>query len=249
MLCLHGIESHGLRYIGLAGRVPAARVVAPDLRGHGRSPKDGPFTLERHIDDLLPLLHKLGPQTILLGHSYGGLLAWELARAAPAGIAALVLVDPAIGVSAPLAAASVTHEYSSVGHSWPDEGAVFVEFAAGRPAGGLWSAALDAAVAVARGADGLVRTVVAPDAVLAGWRQMAEPFRASAWRGPTLLIEAGREHGAFTSAAVIAELRSELGYSLEHVVLDATHTIPSDYPDELAAAVAPFLARVAAASA
>src|SRR4051794_17381800 len=102
VLCLPGIESHGVRFLGLASRVPAVRVVAPDLRGHGRSPMVGPWTLEQHLEDLLPLLASVGVRDeppVLLGHSYGGLLAWELARAAPASIAGLVLVDPAIAVS------------------------------------------------------------------------------------------------------------------------------------------------------
>ena len=246
VVCLHGIESHGLRYVGLATRLgPGFRVVAPDLRGHGRSTKVGPWTVAQHIEDLLPLLTG---GAVLLGHSYGGLLAWELARAAPDSLSALVLVDPAINVSAEVARVSQLYEYTSVGHSWPDEAAAFADFSVGRTPDGLWSAALDAAVAVARDDDGKIRTVVAPDAVAAGWRQMQESLRPSGWHGPTLLIEAGREHGNFVSAAVIALLRAQLGDALSHVVVDATHTIPTDYPELLAAAVEPFLSRVAAAS-
>src|SRR4051812_42440847 len=59
ILCLHGIEAHGARFLGLAARVPGLRVVAPDLRGHGRSPKTGPWTLEQGVADLTPLLATL----------------------------------------------------------------------------------------------------------------------------------------------------------------------------------------------
>ena len=251
VVCLHGIESHGLRYVGLAARVDGFRVVAPDLRGHGRSPKAGPWTVPQHIDDLLPVLVAAGvagPKPILLGHSYGGLLAWELARAAPDELAGLVLVDPAMSVSSELARASVTYEYSSFGHTWPDEAAAFEEFAAGRVPGGMWAAALDAAVGLQRGDDGMLRPLVVADAVIAAWDQMQAPLHDSTWRGPTLLIEAAREDGRYVSPAVAAALRAQLGDVLEHVVIDATHTIPSDYPDLLAAAVGPFLSRVAAAS-
>ncbi len=245
ILCLHGIESHGLRFVGLAARVSGIQVIAPDLRGHGRSPKVGPWTVAQHVDDLLPLLDSIGSDPIVLGHSYGGLLAWELARAAPDRLSALVLVDPAISVSAELAAASITPDASSVGHSWPSEADAFLEAVATRPASGIWSAALDVAVSLARDDDGLVRPVVARDAVAAGWRQMQAPLRESAWRGPTLLIEAGREQGRFVSPAVAAALQTQFGSALQHVVIDATHTIPSDYPDELAAQVGPFVDRLA----
>ena len=43
-------------------------------------------------------------------------------------------------------------------------------------------------------------------------------------------------------------MRAQLGNALENVVLDATHTIPSDYPEDLAAAVGPFMASLDAAS-
>jgi lipase len=96
MLCLHGIEAHGLRFIGLASYLDGVEITAPDLRGHGRSPRVGPFTLEQHVQDILPILRDLGPETTALGHSYGGYIAWEVARAAPEAIAKLILVDPAM---------------------------------------------------------------------------------------------------------------------------------------------------------
>src|SRR6187455_2988265 len=118
MLALHGIEAHGVRYVGLARYLEGVEIVAPDLRGHGRSPRNGPFTLEQHVTDLLPLLDELGPETTLLGHSYGGLIAWEVARAAPAAIKRLVLVDPPIQVDPQFARDSVAG--STIGGRWPE---------------------------------------------------------------------------------------------------------------------------------
>jgi len=51
-----------------------------------------------------------------------------------------------------------------------------------------------------------------------------------------------------SSARVAERMRAQLGNALENVVLDATHTIPSDYPEDLATAVGPFMASLDAAS-
>jgi lipase len=249
VLCLHGIEAHGVRFVGLAARVSGLRVVAPDLRGHGRSPTTGPWTLEKQLADLTPILDSMGRDAIVLGHSYGGLLAWELARSNPDALAALVLVDPAIGVSPDLAAASVSPEYSLAGHSWPEEAAALSELMVGRPPSAGWSVALDVAVGMRSGPDGRVWPLIERDAVHAAWAQMQQPLRSSDYRGPTLLVEAGREEGRFISAPVAAQIRAQLGDALSHVVLDATHSIPSDFPDLLAAAVGDFLAGLISARA
>jgi hypothetical protein len=56
-----------------------------------------------------------------------------------------------------------------------------------------------------------------------------------------LLLEAGRENGLYTSEVAVSQMRAQLGDALTHVVLDATHTIPSDFPDLLASEVARFV--------
>ncbi len=53
-LAIHGVTAHGERYRRLAQEAfPERRWLAPDLRGHGRSTWDGPWTVERHVADLL----------------------------------------------------------------------------------------------------------------------------------------------------------------------------------------------------
>ncbi len=75
------------------------RIIAPDLRGHGRStlPADprGRRSWGDHRDDILALLDALdGPRARLAGHSMGGTVALLAAAAAPARVADLVLLDP-----------------------------------------------------------------------------------------------------------------------------------------------------------
>ncbi|WP_369166883.1 alpha/beta fold hydrolase [Streptomyces sp. R28] len=60
------------------------RVLAVDLPGHGRSPDTSPWTIPgvvRHIADTLDA-HGV-PEAVVVGHSLGGLIAVEYARANP----------------------------------------------------------------------------------------------------------------------------------------------------------------------
>lgn len=72
------------------------RVVAPDLRGHGRSEAvPGPYTMEMLADDCVGLLDYLaifGP-VVVCGLSMGGYVALELFRQIPERIAGLILVS------------------------------------------------------------------------------------------------------------------------------------------------------------
>jgi lipase len=56
LVAIHGVGAHGLRFVRLAAALPDWRVIAPDLRGHGRSPLVPPFSVTRHVEDLLPTL-------------------------------------------------------------------------------------------------------------------------------------------------------------------------------------------------
>lgn len=79
---LHGMGATGAVWRGVAERLEARgwRWIAPDLRGHGRSPLDGPFGFDDHAADLAPLLAAEDPaQVHVLGHSFGGVVGATLA--------------------------------------------------------------------------------------------------------------------------------------------------------------------------
>lgn len=228
-----------MRFVGLAVRLESVQVVAPDLRGHGHSPGSGPWTMAQHVADLAPILTELGPQTVVLGHSYGGLIAWELARAMPDALRGLVLVDPAIGVSAATAEEGMALTGARV--SWADERRAFDDLLSQREPGAWWAAALEFANAIERTPEGRLAPLVREQAVVAGWTQMHEPIEPTPWRGPTLLLEASRENGKYVSAATADAIRIQLGDALDHRTLDVTHTIPSDHPDLLAGLVTEFM--------
>jgi 3-oxoadipate enol-lactonase len=72
------------------------RLIRPDLRGFGRSPRD-PLIPYSHTDDLVALLDHLGiDEVVLVGLSMGGMIALELVLAHPDRIRSLVLLDSVV---------------------------------------------------------------------------------------------------------------------------------------------------------
>ena len=96
VVCLHGVTGHGRRFRKLAEeRLTGHRVLAPDLRGHGRSGWDEPWTLAAHVADLLETFTE---RAVWVGHSFGGRLVLELIARRPDLAEGAVLLDPAIHV-------------------------------------------------------------------------------------------------------------------------------------------------------
>jgi lipase len=100
LVCVHGVTGHGGRFRRLAEeRLEGRRLIAPDLRGHGRSGVVPPWSLETHVDDLLETATGLGIERAdWLGFSYGGRVAAALAAREPGRVASLVLLDPALAL-------------------------------------------------------------------------------------------------------------------------------------------------------
>ena len=100
-MCLHGANAHGRRFRRLAeerlGR--CFRVVAPDLRGHGLSGWEPPWTIATYAHDVLETLDAMGVRRAhFVGHSFGGRLVLELAALDPDRLVRVALLDPAIQI-------------------------------------------------------------------------------------------------------------------------------------------------------
>ena len=74
------------------------RVVAVDLRGHGKSDKPQQnYTMEVFADDLAWICEQIGlTKAVVIGHSMGGIVAFDLAARYPELTTAVVMLDAAV---------------------------------------------------------------------------------------------------------------------------------------------------------
>lgn len=99
VLCLHGILEQGAAWSEVAIRLAQKgyRVIAPDLRGHGRSDrvgKGGTYNLIDFLGDIDAIVENLaGKAFILVGHSLGSVLGAIFATVRPQRIKNIVLVE------------------------------------------------------------------------------------------------------------------------------------------------------------
>ena len=111
IVVLHGVNEHSGRYRHVAEWLVREgwNVILTDLRGHGRS--DG---VPSHADEFSAYLRDLdivldrfapGPnQTVLCGHSFGGLVSVQYAQTRGERLALLVLLSPLLGINVPIGA-------------------------------------------------------------------------------------------------------------------------------------------------
>ncbi len=98
IVCLHSSASSGRQWQALAAWLaPAVHLHAPDLLGYADDeawPTGWPVSLAEEAARLEPLLDADPGGVHLLGHSYGGAVALELALRRPARVRSLTLYEP-----------------------------------------------------------------------------------------------------------------------------------------------------------
>ncbi|MBN9176150.1 MAG: alpha/beta fold hydrolase [Microbacterium sp.] len=103
ILAIHGVTSSHLAWEFLAEALPGVRIVAPDLRGRGRS-NDlvGPAGMAAHAADLAAVSAALGlGPVVVVAHSMGAFVAVAFAARHPDLVSRLVLVDGGLPLGAP----------------------------------------------------------------------------------------------------------------------------------------------------
>lgn len=230
VLALHGLTGHGRRWSALAeGHLPEVRVVAPDLRGHGRASSLPPWTFEQIVDDLVPLLTE---PAVVVAHSFGAAVAVHLSRHRPDLVRALVLLDPAIGLDPVL-----LHDIAEAGLARPD----YADIAEARhdKLETAW-ADVDAELLDAELAEHLVDTPegrvtwrMSLPAVTSYWSQLARELVLPPPHIPTVLVRAGKS--PFVTPATVEAFATLPDFTLHE--FDCDHMVAQARPAETAAVV------------
>jgi len=229
LVCLHGVTAHGERFKQLAEERWAERfhVLAPDLRGHGRSTWEPPWTFAQHVADLVDTFGELGAVD-WIGHSFGGRLILELAARHPELVRRAVLLDPAIHVLPHVAEWAADHERADPVY---DSVEAYVDSRENPHGESRERALADMALHVEELPDGRVRRRTSQAAAVSIYGELAtEPPPPPA--APTLLLY----------APAYGLVRDEHVAGYEHVVaVPGMHMVMWSAFDETADAVERFL--------
>jgi lipase len=238
VVCLHGVTSHGRHFAKLAEALPGFRVHAPDLLGHGSSPYEPPWSIDAHLAALATTM--AGEPVALVGHSFGGRLAFELAARTPELVTRLVLLDPAILIPPHVALYAAENARKERSYVSFDEGIDrrFEESQLHRAPRELVVEEL--AVHLVLDDDGLHRYRYCQSAVVAAYGEMAsQPPAFESVQVPTLLVLGERSYVPYDH--LLDAHRAALGDLLEVHVLPGGHTVLWDALEETLGVVVPFL--------
>ena len=238
IVCLHGVTSHGRHFAKLAEALSGFHLLAPDLLGHGSSPYEPPWDLERHTD---AIVETVGPApAVLIGHSFGGRLAFELAARAPKLAPRLILLDPAIHILPHVALFAAENARKDRAYVSFDEGISrrYEESQLQRVPRRLVEEELESHLVPDD--DGFYRYRYCQSAVVAAYGEMAsEPPSFERVRVPTLLVLGESSYLPYDH--LLDAHREALGDLLEVVVVPGGHTVLWDALEETAEAVVAFL--------
>ncbi len=237
VVCLHGVTGHGGRYRALGERLADRyRVVSLDLRGHGFSGWDPPWSIAQHVADLVETTDELGiPRARWIGHSYGGRITMELAAAHPERVERAVLLDPAIWLPPP--AAREYGERERHDRAWRTvEDAVEERWAENTLLeSGRAPMAEDMAERLVRGEDGLLRPNYCLSAAVTAFSEMAS---LPSWPSVRTLIVRG-ERSIVTPDSLVELYRESA--PVELVDVPGFHNVLWDAFEETSQQIEAFL--------
>lgn len=102
IILIHGAGGSSLGWHASLRRMPAQRVIAIDLTGHGKSAGAGKQSIADYARDIIDFINMLAlPRVILAGHSMGGAIALQAALLAPKRLSGLIVVSSGAVCSLP----------------------------------------------------------------------------------------------------------------------------------------------------
>jgi lipase len=224
LLAIHGVTGHGQRWQTLATRhLPEIAVAAPDLIGHGRSSWAAPWCIDANVVALATLLDRgaEGP-VLVVGHSFGGAIALNLAAARPDLVASLVLLDPAVGLDGAWMRDIADDLLDSPDYADRDE-------ARADKASGSWGD-VDAAVLEAELDEHLIDLPggrcgwrISIPAMMSYWSELARPITLPHNGIPTTLVRATRTDPPYVTEELLAALGARPDFTL--VDFDCDHMV------------------------
>jgi len=242
VVCLHGVTGHGRHFEKLAGALGDYRVLAPDLLGHGSSPYEPPWDVAAHVEAVVETVQ--ARPAVLVGHSFGGRIAFEIAARAPKLVPGLVLLDPAILVPGHVALVAAENARRERAYVSFDE-AITRRYDESQ----LHSAPRELVEEelvnhLVPGGDGRYRYRYCQAAVVAAYGEMASsPPAFEDVRVPTLLVLGERSYLPYHH--LLDAHSAALGDLLEVAVVPGGHSVLWDALEETSAAVSSFVGRTA----
>jgi lipase len=234
VVCVHGVTGHGERFRRLAEERWGEHfhVIAPDLRGHGRSGYEPPWTFPTHVADLVETIDRLGiDRADWVGHSFGGRLILELAARHPERIRRAALLDPGIQVLPHVALAAADAERPEPIYESPDD---YADRRSDSPPRELVLA--DAIQHCELLPDGRLRRRTCQAAAISIFGELVSaPPPPETLRAPTLLIHAP------AYGLVREEQLAAYANQVETLAVPGMHMVMWDAFDEVADAVTQFL--------
>ncbi|MBR2512718.1 MAG: alpha/beta fold hydrolase [Halomonas sp.] len=215
------------------------RVIAVDLRNHGRSPHVEGMSYKAMGQDVLAVLDKLSIERAhVLGHSMGGKVAITLARVAPERCASLVVAD----------IAPVAYQ-----HGHDDVFAALERVKTGKPtnrreADTLLAEHVDSrpirlflATNLVRNDEGSMSVRVGLDEIQRGYEAIiGVPDGEGAFDGPTLVLRGADSH--YVRDDMLPALREMLPKARVVTLKEAGHWLHADQPEAFQQAVEAFIA-------
>ncbi|MFL6141179.1 MAG: alpha/beta fold hydrolase [Labedaea sp.] len=226
VVALHGSHctKEAWERVGTEG-LPGPRWICPDLRGHGESPGQAPWTIAQCARDVVVTLDTLGiaGPVDVVGSSFSGAVAAELVRLIP--VRSVVLIDPVLTTREECVALVARLRRTRVGPEFDTLGELIDPLLEEVPADARPHLRRELITRLEPTGAGRFRFRALESEVEAVLDDLCEamPVSFASFAGRMLLLEAGQ--GAAVSEAGRNQLRAELGDRLTLARIEAGHVL------------------------